>query len=112
MIGSATIWPIRRSGLSALMGSWNTIATSRPRCERHRRSGAPASSAPASRIEPVTRAASGASPISAEASTDLPQPDSPTMPTRSPGAMDRLASRTAWAAPKLMESRSTSSIPV
>ena len=38
-------------------------------------------------MEPLTRAVSGSSPVMALAIIDLPEPDDPTRPTRSPSAM-------------------------
>ena len=45
----------------------------------------PSSSSPANFTEPVTLAYSGSSPITASEVTDLPDPDSPTMPRVRPG---------------------------
>lgn len=46
-------------------------------------------------VSPVMRALPASSPISAPASVDLPEPDSPTMATVSPGNIDRLTLFTA-----------------
>ena len=46
----------------------------------------PSSSAPPRRTEPDTSAYSGSKPMTAIAAADLPDPDSPTIATTSPGA--------------------------
>ena len=56
----------------------------RPRIFASAVSGAPSSSWPPNRTEPVTRADPGSRPITAIEVTDLPEPDSPTMPSTSP----------------------------
>ena len=57
-------------------------------------------SSPSSRIcPPATRPLPGSRPIAASAVVDLPDPDSPTMATVSPGMMVRWALRTAWTSP-------------
>ncbi len=66
-------------GFSDRAGSWNTIATSAPRCGRSWSSVSPISSASWNRAEPVTTALGGSSPITARQLTVLPDPDSPTM---------------------------------
>ncbi len=77
---SATCTPTRMVGLSAVIGSWNTMApTSSP-------------SAPSNRIDPSTTACSGSSPIRARLVSDLPEPDSPMSPTRSPRAIEKVRS--------------------
>ena len=45
-------------------------------------------------IEPLIRAVSGSNPIRALAIMDLPEPEEPTRPTRSPSAMPMHTSRT------------------
>jgi len=47
-----------------------------------------------------TRPARGRSPSSAMAVTLLPQPDSPTIPSVSPGAMSNETPLTAWTIPR------------
>ena len=57
-------------------------------------------SSPSSRIcPPATRPLPGSRPMAASAVVDLPEPDSPTMATVSPGMMVRCALRTAWTSP-------------
>ncbi len=57
----------------------------RPRTVFSSASAAPSSSWPRKRTEPETCAVRGSSPITASDVTDLPEPDSPTMPSTSPG---------------------------
>ncbi len=86
------IWsPIRISGLSAVIGSWNTIAMRLPRRRRSRAAPTLSTFSPWSRISPAEGVKMGGrSPITALAVTDLPEPDSPTTQTISPGATSRL----------------------
>ena len=74
------IWsPILITGLSAVIGSWKIIAMRRPRNVRHSAAGNFSKSRPSKRIAPATgRISGGNRPITAEAQTDLPEPDSPT----------------------------------
>ena len=53
------------------------------------------SSRPWKRMDPLTVALFGRRPMVASAVTDLPDPDSPTMPSTSPGAMEKSMPRTA-----------------
>src|SRR5882757_5463191 len=53
---------------------------------------------------PKVRACGGRRPIKASDVTDLPEPDSPTSPSTSPGAIEKLTSRTAV--------KAASSVPV
>ena len=81
----SAIWnPIVYTGLSAVIGSWKIIETSRPRIWRSERWSMPTISWPSSLIEPRTLAFFGSSPISDIAVVDLPDPDSPTMASTSP----------------------------
>jgi hypothetical protein len=48
---------------------------------------------------PVTRAVSGSSPIAARDDTDLPEPDSPTTASTSPGFTSNVTSSTARTRP-------------
>jgi len=79
-------------------GSWKIIPTAWERIRSHAFAGAPTISCSSIRIEPVTRtrALGGSSPAIARHVTDLPEPDSPTMPIRSPRSTWRLTERTAW----------------
>jgi hypothetical protein len=69
--------PTRIVGFSDRVGSWKTIAIEVPRCARICRSEMPTSSSPSNRIDPLTVADPGSSPITARALTVLPEPDSP-----------------------------------
>jgi hypothetical protein len=60
------------------------------------------SSRPWKRMDPRTCALLGNRPIVARAVTDLPEPDSPTMPSTSPGARERSMPRTAWTTPSFV----------
>ena len=74
-------------GVSDARAAWGTRAMRRPRRSRSSRPSGPwgpTSSTPSKRMEPVTRAFAGCSPITVERTMDLPAPDSPTRPTISP----------------------------
>src|SRR5215467_13483863 len=78
--------PILRTGFTWARGSWKIIAT----WFRYPRSAAPLSamtSVPSKLICPLTCAPRGSSRSIARAVIDLPEPDSPTRPTASPGRM-------------------------
>ena len=84
--GSVICRPILSTGLSEVIGSWKIMAISRPRMRRISSSESPSSSRPPKRIEPRVRAVpAGSSCMTASADTDLPEPDSPTIATISPG---------------------------
>ncbi len=68
----------------AVIGSWKIIPIDRPRRERCCSGRICRMSSPRNRIAPVTRADLGSRPITAMLDTDLPEPDSPTMPSTSP----------------------------
>ena len=69
------------TGLSEVIGSWKTIATSVPQIERLSFSLAPTTSKPSIIDEPETVVLTrGCSPMIVRESTVLPDPDSPTMP--------------------------------
>ncbi len=80
--------PIGSTGLSAVIGSWNTIAISPPAHRAHRRSGRPADRVPATHLRrsclPRRQQAQDRAQVRL-----LPEPDSPTMPSISPGATSR-----------------------
>ena len=74
----ATEW----TGLSAVMGSWKTMAISRPRRSRSAAGDSRSTSRPLYRISPPSTTALGASRlITAETTVVLPLPLSPTSPT-------------------------------
>ncbi len=82
------IWkPMVSTGLSEVIGSWKIIAMSRPRISRICSSVRSRRLRPSNRIRPpTTRPAGFASRrMMASEDTDLPQPDSPTSATVSPG---------------------------
>ncbi len=97
---ASVIWsPTVKIGVSDDSGSWNTIASSLPRSFDRSSSPLPMSSSPCSLIDPVSVAVSGSRPMIASDVTDLPEPDSPTMPSTSPAARSKLTPRTARTAP-------------
>ena len=73
----------RNVGSSDVIGSWTIVAMRLPRSWRRLLGSAPISCSPSYRIEPSTSAAAGSSPSIAEATVDLPHPDSPTRPSTS-----------------------------
>ena len=78
--------PMRSTGLSEVIGSWKIMAISRPRSWRISSSERVSSSRPSKRMLPWMRAVpGGSSRMVASADTDLPEPDSPTIATISPG---------------------------
>src|ERR1700758_2482203 len=82
-----------------------------PRTGMSRFSLRPGISVSLKRTEPDTRALFGSNPIVAIAVTDLPDPDSPTMPSTSPGASSALTPLTAWTVPSLV-GKSTVRLPI
>src|SRR5579862_4471161 len=62
----------------------------------------PSNSVSLKRTEPVTRAFLGSRPMVAMAVTDLPDPDSPTMPRTSPGERSVVTPRTARTSPSFV----------
>ena len=92
--GSATMSPTRMRGFSEEKGSWKTSWTCRARWRRADRPRPPTTVSPIA----IVPAATGARPMTARATVDLPDPDSPTRPSTRPGSIDRLTSSTAvWA---------------
>ncbi len=88
--GSRSCRPTVSTGFRLVIGSWKIIAISRPRIRRISSSESPIRSRPWKTALPATaRPARGRMPISASDVTLLPQPDSPTMPSVSPGAMSK-----------------------
>ena len=77
--------PIVSVGFSDVIGSWKIIAICRPRTSSSSRSDRCTRSRPSNEIEPLTmRAVCASRPMIESAVTDLPQPDSPTMPSVRP----------------------------
>ena len=85
--GSMICSPILSTGLSEVIGSWKIMAISRPRMRRISSSDSCSSSRPSKRTEPLGMRAvpGGSSCMTASAETDLPEPNSPTIATISPG---------------------------
>ena len=85
---SSTWSPQVMTGLSAVMGSWNTMPMLRPRKARKRAAEAPSKDSPCNSMSPPLAWSSLASkPITVVAMTDLPEPDSPTTHRVWPGRM-------------------------
>ena len=85
---------MRIVGFSAEVGFWYTIDTCVARSLRTAASLIASRSSPATWIEPLlTRPLRGRYLRAAKAAVDLPQPDSPTSPKDSPGAITRLTPR-------------------
>ena len=97
------IWSqIVSTGFSDDIGSWNTIAMSRPRMRRSSASSASSKSWPAWTMRPLTMREL---PLACSRSIDsavtlLPLPDSPTMPRQSPSAMSNETSSIAVIQPR------------
>ena len=70
------------------------MPTYRPRRSATAASDAPTICVPPNSTLPVTCAVAGSRPIMARAIIDLPEPDEPTKPTRSPSAMSKSTSST------------------
>ena len=98
---ASLIWsPTVKTGSSALIGSWKIIAISRPRTARISRADKVARSRPSNRIWPDSLADRGGNRRSSDRPvTVLPQPLSPTMPTRSPGVTEKLILRVTGSSP-------------
>ena len=110
-ICSASCAPIRCTGLSAVIGSWKTIAISAPRIRRSSSSEAPTRSRPANATRPSKRAfGERVRPISVMPVTDLPEPDSPTIASTSPASTWKETPSTACTTPSSVrkETRSPS----
>ncbi len=107
---SAICAPIDRTGLSDVIGSCWINEICLPRISRISAGEAASRSLPSNRMPPdATRALIGSSRITEKAVTDLPQPDSPTSASVSPGSIAKLASRTATWPGKAIDRLSTAS---
>src|ERR1700744_2445144 len=92
---SAICSPTRITGFSAVIGSWKIIAISWPARRRRDLTGMACRSWPRYWIEPdSTLTPAGSRFAIARSVRDLPEPDSPTMPKRSPSATSKLMSST------------------
>ena len=81
MIASTSCRPIEWTGFSDVIGSWKIIAMSLPRTSRRRFELAVTRSSPLKSASPLTIADFGLRPMIVRQLTDLPLPDSPTMPS-------------------------------
>ena len=100
--GSHTCWPTVKTGLSELIGSWNTQAISRPRRPCRSSSEAASMSRPWNVTEPVRSALSGSRLRIDIAVTLLPEPDSPTSATvvfSGTSKLTPLTASTRWTTP-------------
>ena len=105
---ASTIWlPTVRTGFSAFIAPWNTIAMSTQRCGRIEDSPPASTSTPSSSTRPAALALGGRSPMIASAVVVLPQPDSPTSPSRSPRSSVKPTPCTAWSSPPSWRSNHT-----
>ena len=93
--------PMLSTGLSEVIGSWNTMPISRPRTRRISSSPSLSRSRPLKRIWPPTMRPAGAatSRMMLSALTDLPHPDSPTSATVSPSRTSHDTPSTARTTP-------------
>jgi hypothetical protein len=113
--------PIFSVGFSDVIGSWKIIAISFPRTSSRSLFDSFARSKPSKRTDPLTIFAGGCgSKLMIESAvTDLPQPDSPTMPSVFPGSTVKLTPSTARTIPsrvkkcvwRLSTSRSATTSP-
>ena len=101
-IASEICHPTEYTGFNDVMGSWKIIAMPLPLTGISLFSLRPNSSVSLKRTEPVTRAFLGRRPMVAIAVTDLPDPDSPTMPRTSPGERSVVTPRTALTTPSFV----------
>ena len=114
----SVIWlPIFITGLSDVIGSWNTIAISVPQMPRITSGEAPVMSCASYRTVPVTSALLGSSPMIERERTVLPDPDSPTMPSVLPRSIVKVTPSTAPTSPRgvrncVLRSVTSSSAPV
>jgi hypothetical protein len=94
-IGSLICLPTRCTGFMALIAPWKTMAAWVQRTARALFSPSASTSTPSRRTLPATLAKEGSKPMAARISVVLPQPDSPSTPTRSPASTVRSTPRTA-----------------
>ncbi len=99
-IGSAIWSHTRRTGFNACIAPWNTTDASAQRTARNRPHDMDATSTPSSRTCPPVVAVRGSSRSTVIASVDLPDPDSPAMPSVCPAVTVRSTPRTASTGPR------------
>ena len=93
--------PTVSTGLSAVIGSWKIMRDLAARARRRSsRSGRPTSSRPRQITEPSTRPGARTRPRIERSATLLPEPDSPTSPSTSPGCTSRSMPSTAVSVPR------------
>src|SRR5215204_1009271 len=97
---SASMRPMRRVGLSALMAYWGMIETSLNRKPFIRSLSQMGSSLPSSSTVPSTWRMRPSRRIRLLPRVDLPQPDSPASPTSSPSATVKLTPSRALTSPR------------
>src|SRR3954469_9346262 len=113
LIASPSWLPTVSTGLRDVIGSWKTIATSLPRTRRSSRFFSLNRSRPWNIAVPLTTRPGGwgIRPSSASVETLLPEPDSPTIPSVSPGKRSYETPSTAWTIPSsVLNSTTRSSI--
>lgn len=108
-IGSAIWSPTRCTALRECIAPWKTMEAPAQRTARTRPHFMVSTSSPSRRISPVTRVPAGSSRSSVSARVDLPQPDSPAMPSFWPAFTVRFTPRTAATPPAYVTSRSRTS---
>ena len=92
--------PTGRTGLSECRAPWNTIAASDQRTARIWPKFSSAMSVPPNSTRPVSVALSGSRRSTERMSVDLPEPDSPAMPSVPPAGSSRLTFDTAGMSPR------------
>ena len=107
---STTCWPMRFTGFSEVAGSCGTKPTCGPRTRANCLSFQRVTSERPSKIRPPVRDADdGSSPSAARMTVVLPDPDSPTSATNSPGYTFRLNWSTAGAERPYLTPRASTS---
>ena len=91
--------PTVSTGFSAVIGSWNTMAACRPRILRRPFASRAVTLRSPNITVPVMLALPGNRPMAVDDVTDLPEPDSPTSATTSPGLMSKVTPLTASTSP-------------
>src|SRR3954454_14981925 len=112
LIASPSWLPTVSTGLRDVIGSWKTIATSLPPTRRSPRFFSLNRSRPWNIAVPLTTRPGGwgIRPSSASVETLLPEPDSPTMPSVSPGKRSYETPSTAWTIPSSVLNSTTRSL--